>query len=287
MLADVAAVLRCPVCGAAVALEPTALRCLAGHSFDLARQGYVNLLTRVGAGTADTAAMVAARERFLRAGHYAPVLRAVADAVRDAVAARGQASGVAVLLDAVLLDAGAGTGDYLAAALTALPQAVGVALDSSVPAIRQAARAHERIGAVVADVWQRLPIADGAVDVVLNVFAPRNAAEFVRVLRPGGALVVVTPLPAHLAELTGPLGLLSVDPDKDERLRATLGGTFESRGGTEVSGRLRLSRPEALAAVEMGPSAHHVDASYAEVVNRWPEPIEVGYAVRVSSYARL
>jgi 23S rRNA (guanine745-N1)-methyltransferase len=285
VLADVAAVLRCPVCGAAVALEPTALQCLSGHSFDVARQGYVNLMTRVGAGTADTATMVAARERFLRAGHYAPVMRAVADAVRDAVAA-GRGSGAAMPLDAVLLDAGAGTGDYLAAALTALPHAVGVALDSSVPAVRRAARAHERIGAVVADVWQRLPIADGAVDVVLNVFAPRNAAEFVRVLRPGGALVVVTPLPAHLAELTGPLGLLSVDPDKDERLRATLGGTFENRGGTEVSGRLRLSRPEALAAVEMGPSAHHVDASYAGVVNRWPEPIEVGYAVRVSSYTR-
>jgi 23S rRNA (guanine745-N1)-methyltransferase len=292
VLADIAAVLRCPVCGAGLTLGRAALRCAAGHAFDVARQGYVNLLTRRGAGTADTPAMVEARERFLRAGHYAPLMRAVADAGAGAAATGGQASGGRASGGqasggAVVLDAGAGTGDYLAATLAELPGAVGVALDTSVPAIRRAARAHERIGAVVADVWQRLPIADGAVDTVLNVFAPRNADEFRRVLRPGGSLIVVVPLAEHLAELTGPLGLLSVDPDKEDRLAATLGGTFESRGATVVSGRLRLSRAEALAAVEMGPSAHHLDASYAELVNRWPEPIEVGYAVRVASYVRM
>ncbi len=80
--------------------------------------------------------------------------------------------------------------------------------------------------AVVADTWAGLPVRDGAVDRVLVVFAPRNGAETARVLAPGGRLVVVTPAADHLAELVGPLGLLSVDPAKAERLAGSLGRTW-------------------------------------------------------------
>src|SRR2546430_3204026 len=66
--------LRCSICGDAVELADRSLRCPRRHSFDLARQGYVNLLhARVPAGTADTTEMVAARDQFLAAGHYAPL----------------------------------------------------------------------------------------------------------------------------------------------------------------------------------------------------------------------
>src|SRR6202044_3128376 len=75
-----------------------------------------------------------------------------------------------------------------------------------------------------------LPVADGAAAVVLDVFAPRNGAELRRVLHPAGRLLVVTPSPGHLAELAGPLGLLSVDPRKDERLAGTLGPYFRLVG---------------------------------------------------------
>ncbi|MEV4454854.1 putative RNA methyltransferase, partial [Microbispora sp. NPDC049633] len=72
MLADVIDHLVCPACGTAIHLADGSVRCARGHSFDVARQGYVNMLTRP-AGTADTPAMVAARARFLEAGHYAPL----------------------------------------------------------------------------------------------------------------------------------------------------------------------------------------------------------------------
>jgi 23S rRNA (guanine745-N1)-methyltransferase len=100
-----------------------------------------------------------------------------------------------------------------------------VAVDISVPAARRAARAHQRAGSVVADAWAALPLADGCAEVVLVVFAPRGAGEIARVLRPGGRLVVLTPTPAHLGELVGPLGLLGVDGRKVEQLPEPVGAT--------------------------------------------------------------
>src|SRR5919206_373512 len=110
-----------------------------------------------------------------------------------------------------------------AGVLDRAPDAVGVVLDASRYAARRAARAHPRAMAVVADSWARWPVRDAALDRVLVVFAPRNGAETARVLRPGGRLVVVTPAADHLAELVGPLGLLTVDPAKADRLTAALG----------------------------------------------------------------
>src|SRR5579859_2681036 len=111
--------LRCPVCAGPWATHADdgrghSLVCAIGHRFDAARQGYINFLT--GRGTRyvpDTAAMVAARERFLGAGHYAPIADAVADAAARALARRGaQPSGTGDDDGALaaVLDAGAGTG---------------------------------------------------------------------------------------------------------------------------------------------------------------------------------
>lgn len=269
--------LRCPVCGGRFAAEG-ALRCAVGHSFDVARQGYVNLLTGPGsaaaARNADSAEMVRARVEFLGAGHYARV----ADAV---VAACPPAAGAVV-------DAGAGTGYYLSAVLDARPGAVGLGLDLSKHALRYAARAHGRAGAAVCDVWRTLPVGDGAADVVLNVFAPRNGAEFRRVLREGGALVVVTPSDRHLAELRGPLGLLSVDEAKEERLRRSLAGHFgEAEHAEAVEYPVELTPTEAVALASMGPAARHVGAD--ELRRRAAalgEPVRATVSVRVAVFRR-
>ncbi|MGW5681260.1 putative RNA methyltransferase [Nonomuraea sp. NPDC003754] len=80
MLADIVEHLRCPVCREGVRLDAGAVRCGHGHAFDVARQGYVSLLTGSQApGTADSSAMVAARADFLGRGHYAPLARALAE----------------------------------------------------------------------------------------------------------------------------------------------------------------------------------------------------------------
>ncbi|MDP9863709.1 MULTISPECIES: putative RNA methyltransferase [Streptosporangium] len=272
MLADVVEYLACPVCGAGFDLDERVLRCSQGHSFDIARQGYVSLLTGSQApGTADSAAMVAAREAFLGAGYFGPLAEAVAGACRTGAE--------------VVADAGAGTGHYLAGALDRLPGAVGIALDVSKHAIKRAARAHPRLGAVVADVWRPLPVGDGTVDVILNVFAPRNGAEFARMLRADGRLIVVTPTSRHLEPLVERLGLLSVDESKERRVAESLSGRFVETGRSVHEFGMTLGRGAVEAVVGMGPSAWHTDP---EVMRRkvadLPEVSDVTASFRMSIF---
>jgi 23S rRNA (guanine745-N1)-methyltransferase len=120
---------------------------------------------------------------------------------------------------------------------------------------------------------------------VLNIFAPRNGAEFSRILEAGGALIVVTPTGDHLGELVGPLRLLSVDPEKDSRLAATLGSRFAEIAAGRHDRLLRLRHSEVQALVAMGPSARHVDApALSERIAALPEAVPVTASVRVACY---
>jgi 23S rRNA (guanine745-N1)-methyltransferase len=277
VLIDVLNALACPCCGEALALDGSVVHCAAGHSFDVAKEGYVNLLSgRAKASTADTPDMVRARRAFLDAGHFAPAYDAIARTAGAVVP--GDVAGV-------YLDAGAGTGHLLATLLDAAPERRGVAIDISKHALRVAARAHPRLGAVVADTWGRLPIQSGAASLVTCVFAPRNAEEFARVLAPGGALIVVAPAADHLGELVGPLGLLEVDPRKHERLSAKLAPSFELIAETPVAYRLTLSRPDVVMAAAMGPTAAHASVEeLAERAETLGEPVGVTVSINVFAY---
>lgn len=269
-------VLACPHCGRALSASGRSLRCEEGHAFDIARQGYVNLLPGARRHESDTAGMVAARESAQVRGHFAPV----ADAVTTAVATADPPEGA-------VLDVGGGTGYYAAAALDALPGAPGVALDLSVYAARRAARAHPRLASVVADAWGHLPVRDGAVAVALSVFAPRPAEELGRVVAPGGVLVVVAPRPDHLAGLAGPVGMLGVDPDKEERLAQRLGGGWIADLETGVDVDLRLTRAQAADLVLMGPSAFHLaPGDVWDRLESLSEPLAVRISVTVRRFRR-
>ena len=280
MVDDVLDVLRCPHCGAALARHGGAVRCADRHSFDVARQGYLSLLPGDAAvGSADTAEMVAARERFLGAGHFEPLANAVAVEAQRALN-RGP--------DGCILDLGAGTGWLLSRVLEARPGPPGLALDLSKHALRRAARAHERIGAVAADAWRPLPVRDGAVALALSVFAPRHGAEIARVLSQRGALIVVVPTGRHLIELVETLGLLTVDQRKSERLAAKLDPHLSASGGWELEWTLALSKEEVIDVVAMGPSAVHVDtAALREAVEGLPDPVSVTASVELSVRRRL
>jgi 23S rRNA (guanine745-N1)-methyltransferase len=276
VLRDVIEFLICPHCGGDLALAGTSVRCPNDHAFDVARHGYVSLLPRgAHTGTADTPAMVRARRTFLNAGHYAPIAREVAEeAERSGVRSAG-----------CIVDLGAGTGSYLAAVLERLPHRSGLALDISKYALRRAARAHPRAGAVACDVWRALPVRTGATSVVLNVFAPRNGAEIKRILHPEGTLIVVAPTAGHLGELVSALKLLTVDEDKEQRLDQALGRHFEPdrRSTSEFSMSLRHEDVEAL--VMMGPSAWHVDpTSLRTSIYTLPDPMPVTASVTVTAY---
>ena len=262
--------LACPVCSAPLDVveegaRPAHAACRSGHSYDVARQGHLNLLGSAQPANADTPAMVEARARVLAFGAF--------DAV-DAVLARRGAGARTVL------DVGSGTGHHLARLLEALPHARGVSLDVSVPAARRAARAHARAASIVADAWGTLPVRSRRFSLVTCLFAPRNMAEFARVLADAGLLVVVTPDPAHLAALRARHGLLAIEPDKDDRLLRSASGLFEVVARQRVRTPVSADAPLARDLIGMGPNAFH------GVPDR-VDPVDTEIAVSVWLFRRL
>lgn len=229
-----------------------------GHSFDVAKQGYVTLAA--GAGLkhkGDDMDMVNARETYLAMGHFAPFVEAVTGAVQDAL----DSASLAESKPASLLEVGAGTGYYLAHTLDSIAEARGVGLDISPHAAKHLAKCHPRVGAVVADVWERLPIRDESVDAISVVFAPRNPAEFQRVLAPGGQVIVLTPGAGHLDELREPLGILGVEEGKVERMYEQAEGFLEQAADpVDISFPIELDKASVAAQVGMSPSARHISA---------------------------
>lgn len=262
--------LRCPVCAGPLEREAGRVRCVTGHSFDVARQGYLNLAVGRRAGTADSTGMVEARASFLGRGHYRPIAQAVAAAVPHA---------------RTVVDLAGGTGYYLAHLLEATG-ARGLCLDLSAPALRRAARAHPRAAAVGADAWRPLPLVDDAADALLSVFGPRDPAEIERVLSPGGVLVLVSPGPGHLGELIAPLSMVAVDPHKADRAAAAF-SRFEPVARQVVRHQARFTRADAYAAAAMGPSARHVpDDELRTRAAALPEHLDVTVDVSVTVYRR-
>lgn len=276
VISSVVDLLHCPVCTAPVAVTDRALGCRSGHSFDIARQGYVNLLTRPAKGVnADTAEMIAARDRFLAAGHYQPLADRLA-----AVAAQ------VVPAEASVVEAGAGTGYYLGRVITTLSAARGVAADLSVAAARRAARVGERVGAIVADTWAELPVRAGVLDLIMVVFAPRNPADFARMLRPGGRLLIATAGDDHLDEVRDRLGMIDIRPGKRDALKESLRGWFDPEHGEEFRAELTLD-PQALTdLVLMGPTAHHQRGDLAARVAALPDPASATLSVGLSVFRR-
>jgi len=282
MLDSVIDLLACPHCEGPLDLDAGTVLCDRGHTFDVARQGYVSLLPGSSTKfTGDTAEMIADRAAFLDAGHYDPLRSAVGaacartwDTSTDPGAAR-------------VLEVGAGTGQYLARVLDDLGDARGIGLDVSKPAVRRIARSHPRVGAVLADAWGGLPVTTGAVSHVLSIFAPRNAAELHRVLVPGGALVVAAPTGDHLRELVSLPGMVRVDEHKPERLSAALSGRFERVDRVPVHFTMALDPGAVTRLVGMGPSAFHLTPQQrAEMVAALPHDFEVTASVTVSTWLR-
>ena len=271
------ACLRCPHCTEALAEAGRALRCVSGHSFDIARHGYVNLLGgRAAPRGTDTAEMIEARHSFLAAGHYAPLANEVTSLVER---------GTVDAPEGCVVEVGAGTAYYLTHVMERVHGRAGLALDISVPAARRSARAHARIGAVVCDVWRELPVRSAAAAAVIDVFAPRNVAEFSRILVPRGLLVVATPGPAHLTEIVGPLGLLHVAEGKTERLEQQLEGRFALAEHRDVEYTVELEPREVETLVTMGPSAWHTDrVATSERIAATGGAVTVTVSARVAAY---
>lgn len=179
---------RCPVCKELLALnhDGRTWACVAGHSFDVAREGYVNLLIagqRRSGQPGDSVEMVSARRRFLATGSYDPLSAAVAHAVASEQ-------------PGIVLDVGCGEGRHTRT--IAAPTVLGV--DVARAAVAAAARAH-RAGLYAVAGAADLPLQDAQIDVAMDVFGPVVAPELARVVRSGGLVVAAHPGPGHLESL--------------------------------------------------------------------------------------
>jgi 23S rRNA (guanine745-N1)-methyltransferase len=266
--------LRCPVCGGRLLRATAALRCPARHSFDIARQGYVSLLTGARPISGDAAPMVRARRRFLQAGSYAPILAVITELAMRAARP-----------PTIVVEVGCGTGYYLAGVLDALPASRGLGLDSSVRALRSAAKAHPRAAAAAWDVFRPFPVAPASVDLVLNVFAPRNPSEFHRILHPDGRLIVTRPSSGHLAQLHRRVErMLSIDPAKEQRLHRALDPYFEAIRTERVDYTTILMSRQAVDLVLMTPSARHLTIDDLDHNAPGALPTEVTVSVLATAY---
>ena len=182
--------LICPACETALQWGEKECRCAKGHLFDLAKEGYANLLLshqRRSSHPGDDDNMIQARRRFFDSGAF------------DLVTEQIKKSAI-INHQSAILDCGCGEGHFLGALSEALTgQFFGV--DVSKEAVRCAAKRYRKAKWIVANAMRKLPFADCSLDVILSILAPRNPTEFVRILKPDGALILGVPGPNHLIEL--------------------------------------------------------------------------------------
>lgn len=184
--------LICPVCGEPLEQVGGSLLCGSRHTYDVARQGYVNLLPvqqKHSLAPGDTPEMLAARRGFLDNGFYAPICR-------DVIAAISRYSDKL----SAMVDVGCGEGYYTAAFQKEFPAAAVIGADISKAAVKMAASRSKSIDWLVATA-SHLPVASQSADVITAMFSLVCEEEFARVLREGGIVVEVTAGTNHLIEL--------------------------------------------------------------------------------------
>lgn len=181
----------CPKCKKPLTKKIGCAVCSDGHSYDESKYGYYNfLLSQVGGVHGDNKEMVEARRSFLEGGYYSPLAEAVTELVIKHTRSGGQ-----------ILDAGCGEGYYTERIHRAVTERDGephiAIFDISKEAVRRAKRRIPTAEACVASCYS-MPIADGSLDTVVNIFSPLAEGEVHRVLKPEGKFIVAVPDAEHL-----------------------------------------------------------------------------------------
>ena len=270
--------LACPLCHTGLRQVDAAFICTRGHSFDMAREGYVNLLLQKRTG--DAKEMLRARRNFLERGFYAPLADTVNELVRTHLADLPELPNI--------LDAGCGEGYYLDRLRNTLdPSQNGcyIGIDISKEAIRMAAKRYRRSLFVVADVKQRLVLADHVFHAILNIFAPRNPTEFARVAVAGSILIVVIPGPEHLLQLRVALELLGIEEQKQQHVKEQFAAHFELVKSSAIAYAMRLNREDIEQVVMMTPNYWHMTDEIRGAMQKMEE-IETEAAFTVLVFQR-
>lgn len=184
-------ILKCPVCAERLFLTERAYQCSNHHSFDLAKEGYLNLLLNAKKTAGDAKKMMQARQHFLNAGYYQPLSDHL-NTLLDHVLKDGQ----------VLLDMGCGEGYYLSrfSHLTKRSNLDCFGFDISKVGIKMAAKRQSDLHWLVAN-FAQVPFSDHSVHCVLSMFSEYHVSEIERILEKKGYIIIVRAGKQHLQEL--------------------------------------------------------------------------------------
>jgi 23S rRNA (guanine745-N1)-methyltransferase len=254
----------CPICDGRLSRDTYRYKCPVGHSFDIAREGYVNLLLPKEAvkSRGDTRPMLLARRRFLDAGHYRAISTAVSQRISDLHirSARDLQT---------VLEVGCGEGYYIGGIAASLEQALCFGVDISKESARLAAKRYRQVQFAVEDAKRKLLFEEDSVDAVMSVFAPRNPAEFARVLRTGGVVLVVSPEEHHLHEVRETFNLpLGIEADKTAHIVGAFSDALQLRSQTSIEYRMSLNQTELRDLVMMTPNAFHLEDNFIQQLEK-------------------
>ena len=271
--------LSCPLDKTPLRKVDTSWRCAAGHSFDIAREGYAHLLpvqNKKSRDPGDSKEMVAARRRFLSAQFYKPIADATGRLILN-----GVPSGTTLSC----LDAGCGEGYYLrelAAMNSDVDSLSLLGLDISKWAVLAAAKQDRRIGWVVGS-NANLPVESASLDRVLCMFGFPVYAEFARVLKPQGMLLQVDSGPEHLRELREII-YPSLKPEREGNVPVPEG--FERESTSAITFQIALGSAEQIAdLLAMTPHLYRATAEGRERAAALTA-LDVTVDVRLTTYRR-
>lgn len=265
---------QCPLCQQPLQLTDRTYTCDNRHQFDMAKEGYVNLMPvqhKRSKDPGDNKEMMQARRRFLEAGHYHPMRRAVAELCAQAL----QDS------EHQLLDIGCGEGYYTTFIAEALHQQSDQArvhgLDISKTAVRYAAKRYPNCQFVVAS-SHRLPFANQSLDGILRIYAPCKAQELHRCLKANGAVITVTPAGRHLYQFKqGIYQDVRLHEEQPEDIEG-----FELETQHKLNYTMTLSGEQAFDLLQMTPFAWRASEAFKEEVKSATQfECEADFMIRV------
>lgn len=242
-------ILICPVCGHSLLFQSATVRCGNGHCFDVAKEGYVNLLRTSKSGDLIGDDKLAARSRrdFLNKGYYS--------VLREALCS------IFFQRHGRVLDICCGEG-YYTSALADNPQLDVYGFDISKEMVRLAAKRGK--GTYFVANMASIPVAEGSVDYATHLFAPFQERSFAQILKPGGRLITVIPGARHLFGLKQ--ALYDTPYENDEKLPDT--GMLKLLGIHKVTTQITLATAEDIQAVfRMTPYYFHTSQKDKEKLN--------------------
>mgnify|MGYP001163250960 FL=1 len=243
----------CPICKNSMELiQSKSLVCLKNHTFDIAKQGYVNMLMRPVNSQYDKQLFQSRRKIITESNLYAPLHKKILEIIIENMDGKNVCK---------IFDAGCGEGSHLIMIknLCENIKVTGIGLDISKEGIRMAARNDKESIWIVGDL-ANTPLKDKSCNMILNILSPANYKEFNRLLAPNGRMIKVVPRPNYLKELRVVLNQQK-NPDTNEKIISLFKENFSTVEHTELNYSKEISQEELVHLVNMSPLTWNLNDS--------------------------